>query len=525
MKPFLQSLLHLWSQLGLNQRVSIIVAALAVVIGLTSLVVWSRRPDWQLLYGRMGEKDASAVISFLQQQNVPHRVEQGGAAVLVPSSQVHRLRMELAGRGVPSGEGVGFEIFDRGNFGVSDFVQRTNYARALQGELARTIAQLEGVRSARVLIVQPENRLLLVDQSVRPSASVFVDLVGSRLHLEAVNSIRHLVSNSVQGLQPDQVAVVDNRGRVLSEELRDDPLLANASSQIRYRQSIEEYFARKVETMLAAAVGAGNAVVRVSAEVDTEAATIEQERFDPESQVVRSQTQTEDSTSAAESRPGTPVGTPANLGGLDDAAPGFVGGASTRNEQTRKNRTTSYEIDSTRTRIVRNPGTIRRLTAAVFINQRLGGELENPTPLPRSPEELNALRQLVLNALGVSLAPGQTLESVVALQEVPFATEPFARHVEQLRDQTVWQPWIDGGLKAAPVVLAVVVLLWFWRRLGREKPEPVPLELLETLPTFDPLGHDRRPHVTPEIINDLIRQKPANVGAALRDWVAVSKPN
>lgn len=525
MKPFLQSLAHLWSQLGLNQRVSIVVAALAVVIGLTSLVVWSRRPDWQLLYGRMGERDAAAVISHLQQQNVPHRVEQGGSAVLVPASQVHRLRMDLASRGVPSGEGVGFEIFDRGNFGVSDFVQRTNYARALQGELARTIAQLEGVRSARVLIVQPENRLLVVDQSVRPSASVFVDLATNRLPLEAVNSIRHLVSNAVQGLQPDQVAVVDNRGRVLSEELRDDPLLANASSQIRFRQGIEEYFARKVETMLAAAVGAGNAVVRVSAEVETESATIEQERFDPESQVIRSQTQTEDSTSSAETRPGTPAGTPANLGGLNEAVPGAVGGSATRNEQVRKNRTTNFEIDSTRTRIVRNPGAIRRLSAAVFINQRMSGDPDNPTPLPRSPEELNALRQLVLNALGVTLAPGQSLESVVALQEVPFASEPFARHVDQLREQTFWQSWIEGGLKAAPILLAVAVLAWFWRRLGREKPEPVPLELLDTLPALDANGHERRPTVTPEIINDLIRQKPANVGAALRDWVAVSRSN
>ena len=172
------------------------------------------RPDYQLLYARLGDKDAAAVISYLEAQNIPHQVTAGGSAVEVPSDQVYKLRMDLAGKGLPSGDGVGFEIFDKGQFGLSDFVQRTNYLRAVQGELARTITQLQGVRAARVMIVQPENRLLLTDQSVKSTASVFVDLGGGRLEPDQVNAIRHLVANSVQGLQPDQVAVVDNHGHV-----------------------------------------------------------------------------------------------------------------------------------------------------------------------------------------------------------------------------------------------------------------------------------------------------------------------
>ena len=156
--------------------------------------------------------------------------------------------MDLAAKGLPSGDGVGFEIFDKGQFGLSDFVQRTNYLRAIQGELARTISQLQGVRAARVMIVQPENRLLLTDQGVKSTASVFVDLGGGRLDPDQVNAIRHLVANSVQGLVPDQVAVVDNHGHVLSEELKQDPTLGTASSQIRYRQQVEDYLAKKVES-------------------------------------------------------------------------------------------------------------------------------------------------------------------------------------------------------------------------------------------------------------------------------------
>ena len=526
MKALLQSLNALWRQLGPNQRVSIVVAALVVVAGLAALVSWSRRPDYQLLYGRLGEKDASAVIAYLQQSNIPYRAEAGGATVFVPAEQVHRLRMDLAGKGLPSGDGVGFEIFDKGNFGVSDFVQRTNYLRALQGELCRTISQLEGVRGARVLIVQPENRLLLVDQNIKPSASVFVDLGGGRLTSEQVNAIRHLVSNSVQGLTLDAVAVVDNRGRVLSEELKNDPLLASASSQIRYRQSVEEYFSRKVESMLAAAVGPGNAVVRVSAEVDTDATTIAEEKYDPEGQVVRSQTQNEDVTSSTESRAGGAVGTASNIPAETGAAGAAVAGGSPQNrtEGNKKTRTTSYEINSTRTSITRTPGAIRSITAAVFLNQRVGADPANPQPQPRTPAELNSLRQLVFNALGVKLAAGQTAENVVALQEVTFPQERLSVQAEQIRQQAKWQPALDTGLRLLPVVVAAALVLFFLRRLSREKPEAVPVELLRELPSGEQRALSGPPGtITPELINELIRQKPTNVGTALRDWVAINK--
>src|SRR5436190_173491 len=260
MKNFSQSLLALWKQLGLNQRVSLVVAALAVIGGLIAVMIWSKRPDYQLLYARLGEKDAGAVISYIQSQNIPHQITAGGTAVQVPANMVYKLRMDLATKGIPSGDGVGFEIFDKGQFGLSDFVQRTNYLRAVQGELARTITQLQGVRAARLMIVQPENRLLLTEQGVKSTASVFVDLGGGRLEPDQVNSVRNLVANAVQGLSPDQVAVVGNRGHVLSEELKQDPTLGSASSQMRYRQQMEDYFAKKVESMLATVIGPGNAV-------------------------------------------------------------------------------------------------------------------------------------------------------------------------------------------------------------------------------------------------------------------------
>lgn len=529
MKNFTQSLLDLWKQLGLNQRVSLVVAAVAVLGGLVGVMLWSQRPDYQLLYARLGEKDAAAVISHLQSQNIPHQVTAGGTAVQVPSNLVHKLRMDLAGKGIPSGDGVGFEIFDKGQFGLSDFVQRTNYLRAVQGELARTITQLAGVRAARVMIVQPENRLLLTDQGVKSTASVFVDVGGGRLEPDQVNAIRHLVANAVQGLAPDQVAVVDNRGRTLSEELKQDPMLGSASSQMRYRQQVEDYLSRKVETMLATVIGPGNAVVRVSAEIETEATTQTSEKYDPDGQVVRSQTQTDDVTSTVESRSGgAPTGVSANVPEKTQTT-GETQRPTSTSEQSRKNRTTTYEINRVTTSTTRNPGTVKGVSAAVFVAPRLITTAPAPgsTAAPqtqvqkRTPQEIEALRQVVINALGLKVAPGQSPDSLVSLQETEFqSASPIVAAAATPAGPTALQGWFEVASRWAAVAGAAIVLLMFWRMLRQQKPEPVPVEVLSLSPEAASQRLPNANNITPEVLNDLIRQKPANIGLALRDWVS-----
>ncbi|RXK52972.1 flagellar M-ring protein FliF [Oleiharenicola lentus] len=541
MKKFAQSLLDLWSQLGLNQRVSLIVAAVAVIGGMIAVVLWSRRPDYQLLYARLGDKDSSAVISYLQSQNIPHQISAGGGTVSVPAERVHKLRMDLAAKGLPSGEGVGFEIFDKGQFGLSDFVQRTNYLRALQGELARTISQLSGVRAARVMIVQPENRLLLTDNGIKPTASVFVDMGGGRLEVDQVNAIRHLVANAVQGLGPDQVAVVDNRGRVLSEDLKQDPTLGTASSQMRYKQQVEDYLSKKVETMLAQVIGPGNAVVRVSADIETEATTISAEVYDPEGQVVRSQTSTEDVNTSSETRSGGgAVGVSANVPEKAATTEGAANRPVSNSEQNRKNRTTTYEINRTLTNTTRNPGTIKNVTAAVLVAQRQpvapaaatppaeGAPAPQAVPQPRTAEELATLRAVVVNALGLKPEPGQPLDTIVTLTEVPFAAEPVSEQLQAIHAENKWQGWIEAGSRWSAVGGAALVLLIFLRMLSRQKPEPVPVEVLQMPPEMAARSLQNGSAVTPEMLNELIKQKPVNIGTALRDWVgtpAASKNN
>ncbi len=519
MKPFTQSLIALWKELGLNQRVSLIVASFVVLVGLVVVVLMARRPDMQLLYGRLSEKDAAAIISQLQAQNIPHEVVGGGSSVRVPSDQVHRLRMELASKGIPSGDGVGFEIFDKGQFGLSDFVQRTTYLRALQGELARTISQLEGVRAARVMIVQPENRLLVTDQNIKPTASVFVELVKSRLDADAVNSIRHLVANAVQGLQVDQVAVVDHRGRVLSDELRQDPTLGSATSQMRYRQSIEDYLAKKVESMLIPVVGLNNAIVRVSAEIETEATTLTQEKYDPEGQVIRSQTSTDDISNTTETRAGGNTGVTANT--PDQAGAGGESRPASQTETNRKNKTTSYEIGRIVTNVTRQPGTVKSLTASVVIAERPMGA--DGKPQKRTTEEMQALRQIVINALGLKIQPGQNIDNLVTLQEAMFQIEPVSEQIQKIQSENRLQSWIDVASRYIPLAIAIGALVVFMNMLKKQAPQPVPMEMLTAPPDATKRALQTTGAISPELLNELIRAKPANIGTALRDWATPKK--
>lgn len=520
MKPFLQSLWQLWRELGLNQRVTLGAAAAGVLALTADLVIWSGRPDYQLLYGRLTEKDASTIVSLLQEKGVAFKVSGAGDTIYVASDEVHRMRMELAGKGLPTGDGVGFEIFDRGQFGLSDFVQRTNYNRALQGELARTIAQLNGVSRARVLIVQPENRLLLTGEGAKPTASVFIERTGGSIEPEAIDSIRHLVANAVQGLQPDEVAVVDQRGRVLSADMKEDPLLGSATSLIRYRQQVEDYFSRKVEGLLSPVLGAGNAIVRVSAEIENESVTSTEERYDPESAVIRSEVRTEDENTTSEQRRGGVVGTSGNIPDQTQ-----TGGESPtiNNSQNRRNQTTSYEINRVVSNTTRNPGRIAQLTAAVFVAARPPAA-DGTVAAPRTTEEIDALRRIVANALGLRDTPQTVIADLVSIEEMPFQAETVDDALVQLQQQNQIQGYVELALRYLPVGIAVAALMIFFRLLRRQRPEALPVEML--LAQADG-GHggtrSAAGGITPDLLNELIRQKPANVGTALRDWAGARR--
>lgn len=498
-------MVRFWTQLAVPQRIVLGLSALAVVAGMVSVAVLSGNKPMKLLYGRLGEKDLAAVLALLQEQSIKHEVSDGGSAVYVPAEKVHQLRAQLAAKGVPSGGGVGFEIFDRTNFGISDFVQRTNYVRALQGELGRTIAQINGVRSANVMIVMPENRLLFTDTKTRPTASVFIEQAAGALSREAVNSIRFLVANAVEGLGVNDVAVVDSSGNVLTEQMQEDGTLGTASAQMKYRKSVEDYFVQKVESMLARVLGPNKAVVRVSADIDTESSSTVQETYDPEGQVIRNEVITEDNsvTNETDGRNDQAVGVSANTPDKNEANKGATQGKST--EESRKNRTNTYEINKTVTNAVKNPGRVTRVTAAVFLAAK---------EQPRSQQEMDLLKKMVANVLGVNTQNEQ--DQAVLLQEVPFETSAQ-------KSAAVGQMLFDPEmLRAAVGLLAGAgVIFVLFRMLKRTKPMEIPMELLD--PQAASLLGDGKQPLSVDMLNEMIRQKPANVGAALKGWLEQSK--
>jgi flagellar M-ring protein FliF len=307
-------LLDIWKQLGASQRVSVLAATLVVVGGLISLALWSSRTDYGLLYGKLSDAESAKVIAALDDAKVPYKIGSGGGAILIPADKVYQMRMQLAGRGIPQGEGVGFEIFDKPNFGISDFVQRANYVRAVQGELSRTISQLNEIESARVMIVLPENRLLL-DKDKHPTASVFVRVRGNtQLPTTAINSIRFLVANSVEGLKPNNVSIVDNLGNVLSENTDNDSLTGLTTTQLTARRNLEQYLGKKGQDVLEKVLGPGQAIVRVSADINFDTITRTEEKFDPDGQVIRTQTKNDENNDSSTSNGGnTPAGLTSNV--------------------------------------------------------------------------------------------------------------------------------------------------------------------------------------------------------------------
>ena len=520
MKQVLHQFSLIWRELGLNQKISIALTGIVVIVGLTSLLLWSNKPQMKLLYGGLAEKEAGQVLSALEEGGIKYEIGGGGRSIYVPSDKVYKARMDLAAKGLPTSGGVGFEIFDRTNFGISDFVQRTNYFRALQGELARTISQVQGVRSARVLVVVPENRLLLRGDETHPTASVFVDTGTTSLNVSSISSIRSLVANAVQGLRQQDVSVVDNQGQVLSDELNSDPQLGSSSSQMKYRQQIENYLSTKVETMLSTVLGIGNAVVRVSADVNSESATVVEEKFDPENQIARTENLTEDNTNTMEKVDGAggAVGVAQNTP-QQGAAGADSSGKPTKNSTTTKtSRTQNYEINRTTTNTIKNPGTITRVTAAVFLRPPAAAEGSQPTP--RTPEETSKLRQMVANALGIAARTPKELEQMVSITELPFAHVATA----SVAPESTLSGVRDMVGPGAALLLAAAVFLIFFRTINKTKPEQITFELIEEESVQQHLLPQTMNHkISPELLNDLIRQKPENVSATIREWLA-AKP-
>ncbi len=437
---FINQAKEFWQRLRPAQKLTIAVAVVGAIGILTTVVAVSSSEPMAVLFRDLDPKDAGALVDKLKEQAVPYELGEGGTTIRVPESRVYELRLAMAREGLPSSSTVGYEIFDRTNLGMSDFVQRLNHKRALEGELQKTIASFDEVQKVRVMIALPEKALFEKDQK-KPTASVLLHLKSgrslSRLNIEG---IQNLVASSVEGLSPADVTIVDQHGQVLSQAPRETSTIAGlTATQYEQQQKVENYLTTRVQSLLDGVLGPGNSVVRVSAELDFTQREQTRENYDPDGQVVRSEERIAEARRSQDS--------------LDYPA--------VNSESNATKVRTNYEISRTVERIVGGVGTIKRISASVLVNgitkviDQDGKKVVQYAP--RSQEELQKLTQIVRNAIGYD----PERNDQVSVVNLPFDTTML----NQPEDEPAFSLPRGNLVIGIAALIAVLAALWALRRL------------------------------------------------------------
>ena len=348
MKERFDKLLEIWTRVSIGQKISLVVAVLGIIGLSVGIMNWTAGgTSMRSLVSGADSKDLGEVVELLKNNQIEYEISESGDSILVPEDKLAESRMAMAMKGLPKSGDVGYEIFDEGNFGISDFVQRTNYTRAIQGELARTISAMDAVRSAKVFVVQPENNLLLSeDPNDRPSATVYVDTGGNTLDKSQVNAIQFLVARATKGVNKSFVTVVDNQGNTLSDEDDGGGVAGVAGQMMKAYEAQERRLEKKIESMLSKIVE-GGVVARVSVNLNTESLTSLDEKFDPEGQVPRTQTTDKDDATTVETQPqNAATGMGANVPNVSQDAT-QQDPIMAESKEKRESKTTDFEISRT----------------------------------------------------------------------------------------------------------------------------------------------------------------------------------
>ena len=397
-KPNLIETIKQWPR---SRQISLGVVALLCLVFFSVIVIQARNVDYQLLFGNLAAGDASAVVTKLKEQKIPYRLENGGTAIYIPANKVYETRLEMAGSGLPQGAGIGFEIFDKQSFGMTDFAQKINYQRALQGELGRTISSLAPVEGARVHLALAEKRLFR-EQQEKTTASVIVKLVpGRKLNEGQIQGIVNLVAGSVEGLEASQVSVIDANGRVLSKAPQTDLDSPLSPGLLQYQQSMEKSLEYRAQSLLDRALGVGNSLVQITASLDFSQREHLEEAYDPNGSAVRSEQATTEKSGSS-----TNSGVPGAESNLNESS-----GSKGFNSSSRSEETVNYEVSKTVSKIIEPVGSIKNLSVAVLVADRLkpGEEGTEATYEPRPAEELDSIEQMVRSALGISEERGDQI--------------------------------------------------------------------------------------------------------------------
>ncbi|WP_454725081.1 MULTISPECIES: flagellar basal-body MS-ring/collar protein FliF [Cupriavidus] len=553
---------ELFERIKTNPRLPMMLGGAALAAAIAVGVLWSRAPDYKVLYSNLSERDGGSVIASLQQMNVPYKFAEGGGAVMVPSDKVHETRLRLASQGLPKSGTTGMELMDSQKFGISQFAEQVNYQRGLEGELARSIESIGAVQSARVHLAIPKPTLFVRERQ-KPTASVVLQLYpGRAIDDGQVAAISYLVSSSVPELTPKSISIVDQHGNLLSGNGTSERMLD--ASQIKYVQTLERNYAQRVEAILAPIVGQDNVKAQVTADVDFSIVEHTDESFkpnqDPTHAAIRSQQSSESNqqgaapvggvpgalsnqppapatapiATAQPPRPGQPNQPGQQPGQQGQAAqPAQTGATSTAQtgpSSNRKDSTTNYELDRTVRHVQQSPGGVKRLSVAVVVNYRQKAGANGKTVSEALPAaQLTQIENLTKEAMGFSAERGDSLNVV---------NSPFTADVDITPELPLWkQPDMIALAKTAAGYLMLALLAAFvWFKIARPvlrkytaPPLPAPQEKTEEQTVLLPPDEPANPEVLRlaakyesdlALVRDAAQRDPRLVASVIKNWMS-----
>jgi flagellar M-ring protein FliF len=458
-----------------RQLIAMIALAASVALGVV-IALWAWTPNYSLLYGDLAQKDASEVMAALQQAGIDYKVDEGSGAVMVKSSALHDARLKLAGQGLPRSGSMGFELLQQETgFGTSRAVEAARFHRALEGELARTVATLASVQTARVHLATPKQSVF-ARKKRQPSASVAVKLFSGRtLEKGQVASIIHLVASSVPDLEASRVTVVDHKGNLLSGQMDTREMMLTAT-QFEYTAQLEEHYKQRVEEILTPIIGADNVRAQVTADVDFTVTEQTEERFNPDLPALRSEQINEQSSRLGAAQGGVPGALsnqpPAAGTAPEQAAAGADGAEEPAGEplnQT-KRAVRNYELDKTISHTRLSSGDLRRLSVAVVVDDAvITNDEGEAVRQERTPEEISRITQLVKEAIGFSAQRGDSVRVINQAFLIPPPPEP-------LPEVPIWEEaWVWDVAKQVGGLLLVLILIFMVLRPTMKKMMEAPM--------------------------------------------------
>jgi len=477
----MNQLKNLIGSLSARQIWTILAAFVAVAGGMYGFVVWQREAGFKPLYNGLVPEDAATVVQKLKEGGTPYRLANNGSTINVPEDRVAELRLELASAGVPKSGRIGFEIFDKTNFGMTDFAERVNFRRALEGELERSVMAISEVEQARVHISFPQDSVY-TDTKQPAKASVLIKIkTGDVLPDSAVPAITHLVASAVEGLAPEAVSVLDMRGNLLNRAKRTalNGTTDSSDAALEYRHQVEQDLTTKLETTLEPLVGSGKFRVAVSADCDMSSGEQSEESYDPNRSVMVSSQRTDDNSTPGRVAGGVP-GTASNL--PDSSANGRLSGPGT----TRHTENINYQSSRTVKHVVLPQGNLRRLSISVLLDQEThmegaGADAKRVLAAP-SPERMKVIHDLVSAAVGLNIERGDQLiveslpfESTLNLDTpalklpvvaVPQPAEKKMNPVQQIKSNP--RLMILSGVGVAAVLALGFIVMNFMKRGGSQ---------------------------------------------------------